>query len=119
MGQAFALIDCNNSTDSTRKLLRPALDALERIDGEGFEYRKAGVMLNSLSPVDQLTLRTFGDERAEKFRQVMVAADRINSTWGKDTVRFAVANHEGCWRTKFEKRSPRYTTRLQEILTIS
>lgn len=82
-------------------------------------YRKAGVMLNSLSPADQLTLRMFGDERAERFRQVMVAVDQINRRWGRNTVRFATANPEGNWRTKVEKRSPRYTTRLDEVLTIS
>lgn len=36
----------------------------------------------------------------------------------RDTVRFAVANPHGRWGTKFEKRSPRYTTRLPEVLTI-
>ena len=105
-------------TDSTQELLRCALDALERIYKEGFDYRKAGVMLHSLSPAGQLTLRMFGDEKAERFRQVMVAVDGINRRWGKDTVRFAVANPEGRWGTKFEKRSPRYTTRLREVLTI-
>jgi DNA polymerase V len=60
----------------------------------------------------------FGDERAEKFRQVMVAVDKINRRWGKDTVRFAIANLEGRCVTKFEKRSPRYTTRIEEVLTI-
>lgn len=94
------------------------MDALERIYKEGFEYRKAGVMPNGLPPVDQLTLGMFGDERAEEFRQVVVASGKINRRWGKDTVRFAVANPDGHWRTKFEKRSPRYTTRLQEVLTI-
>jgi len=75
-------------------------------------------MLHSLSPAGQLTLRMFGDEKAERFRQVMVAVDGINRRWGKDTVRFAVANPERRWGTKFEKRSPRYTTRLREVLTI-
>lgn len=75
-------------------------------------------MLHSLSPADQLTLRMFGDEKTEGFRQVMVAVDSINRRWGKDTVRFAVANPEGRWGTKFEKRSSRYTTRLREALTI-
>jgi DNA polymerase V len=106
-------------TDSTQEIMRCALDALERIFREGFNYRKAGVMLNSLSPADQLTLRMFGDERAERFRQVMVAVDQINRKWGRDTVRFATANPDGNWRTKVEKRSPRYTTRLQEVLTIN
>src|SRR3712207_7295101 len=70
---------------------------------------------NSLSPADQLTLRMFGDEKAERFRQVMVAVDRINRKWGKDTIRFAVANPEGRWRTRFEKRSrsEEHTSELQ------
>jgi DNA polymerase V len=106
-------------TDSTQELLRCALDALERIFREGYNYRKAGVMLNSLSPSDQLTLRMFRDEKAERFRQVMVAVDQINRRWGRDTVRFATANPEGNWRTKVEKRSPRYTTRLQEVMVIT
>jgi DNA polymerase V len=105
-------------TDSTQEIMRCALDALERIFRAGFNYRKAGVMLHSLSPADQLTLRMFGDERDERFRQVMVAVDQINRRWGRDTVRFATANPEGNWRTKVEKRSPRYTTRLPEVLII-
>lgn len=105
-------------TDSTQEILRCALDALERIFREGFNYRKAGVMLHSLSPAEQLTLRMFGDGKSEKFRQVMVAVDKLNRRWGKNTVRFAVANPGGRWRTKFGKRSPGYTTRLDEVLTV-
>ena len=33
-----------------------------------------------------------------------MAVDRINRRWGKDTVRFAVADPEGRWRTKFAGR---------------
>lgn len=106
-------------TDSTLELLHCALNALERIFREGFNYRKVGVMLHSFSPVAQLTLRMFDNDKSERFRQVMIAVDKINRRWGKDTVRFAVANPQGSWQTKFEKRSPRYTTRLQEVLTIT
>lgn len=106
-------------TDSMLELLHCAMNALERIFREGFDYRKVGVMLHSFSPVDQLTLRMFDDDKSERFRQVMVAVDKINRRWGKDTVRFAAANPDGSWQPKFEKRSPRYTTRLQEVLTIT
>jgi hypothetical protein len=41
--------------------------ALGRIFREGLNYRKAGAMLNSLSPAAQLILRMFGDEKAEWF----------------------------------------------------
>jgi DNA polymerase V len=101
-----------------QELLRCALDALEQIFREGFDYRKVGVMLHSFSPVDQLTLRMFDDDKSERFRQVMVAVNKIDRGWGKDTFRFAVANPEWRWKTKFEQRSPRYTMRLQEVLTI-
>jgi DNA polymerase V len=104
-------------TDSTRELLSCALDALERIFREGFKYRKAGVILNGLAPAEQLTLRMF-DDTHERFRQVMVAVDQINRRWGRDTLRFGVARPDGNWRTKFQRRSPRYTTRLQEVLCV-
>ncbi len=105
-------------SDSTQELLRCALDALERIFREGFEYRKVGVMLHSFSPVDQLTLRMFDDDKSERFRQVMVAVDKINRKYGRDTVRFAVAQPEGHWNTKFEYCSPHYTTRLTDVLIV-
>jgi DNA polymerase V len=67
---------------------------------------------------DHLILRIFGDEHAERFRQVVVAVDQINRRWGRDTVRLATANPQGNWRTRVERRSPRYTTRLEEVLII-
>lgn len=59
-----------------------------------------------------------GDEKSEKFRQMMVAVDGSNRRWGLDTVRFTVADPEGRWRTRSEKQSPRYTTQFNEVLTI-
>jgi hypothetical protein len=38
------------------------------------------VILNGLTPADQLTLRMF-DTSHERFRKVMVAVDRINRRW--------------------------------------
>jgi len=104
-------------TESTKELLSCSLNALERIFQEGYSYRKAGFILNGLAPAGQLTLRMFNDTH-ERFRQVMVAVDRMNRKYGRDTVRFAVARPDGRWRTKFQRRSPRYTTCLQEVLCV-
>lgn len=104
-------------TDLLQELQSCALDALERIFREGFKYRKAGVILQGLVPADQLTLRMF-DNSHEKFRQVMVAVDQINRRWGRDTVRLGAARADGRSQTKFQKRSPRYTTCLSEVLSI-
>jgi len=48
----------------------------------------------------------------------MKAIDGINARHGRDTVRFGIARQDGCWQTKFMRRSMRYTTRLQEVLSV-
>ena len=44
--------------------------------------------------------------------------DRLNAKYGRGTIRFGVARPGGGWRTKAERVSPRYTTRLDEIMTV-
>jgi DNA polymerase V len=105
-------------TDSTNELIAYALDTLEHLFREGYGYRKARVTFFGLVPADQLTMRLFDDARWERFRRVMEAVDLINRKYGRDTVRFAVAQPEGRWKTKSEYLSPRYTTRLSEVVTV-
>ena len=107
------------STDSTDELLAWALKGLEQIYRPGYWYKKAGVMLNRLTPADGLSMRLFGDERFEKSRRVMRAVDEINSRFGRDTVRFGAARPGGRWETKFLRRSRRYTTCLGEVLRVA
>ena len=105
-------------TDSTNELIAYALDTLEHLFREGYGYRKARVTFFGLVPADQLTMRLFDDTRWERFRRVMEAVDLINRKYGRDTIRFAVAQPEGRWKTKSEYLSPRYTTRLSEVVTV-
>src|SRR5205085_285189 len=106
-------------TDSTEELLEWALKALGRIYRPGYRYKKAGVMLNHLTPADCRTIRLFGDERFEKSRRLMKAMDEINGTFGRDTVRFGAARPGGRWETKCLRRSRRYTTCLDEVLRVA
>ena len=93
------------STDSTDELLAWALKGLEQIYRPGYRYKKAGMMLNRLSPAEQLSMRLFGDERFEKSRRVMKAVDEINARHGRSTIRFGAAPAKGRWETKFLWRS--------------
>jgi DNA polymerase V len=102
-------------SDSTQELLGHAVEALQRIYRKGYEYRKAGVMLSGMVPAGQTSGRLFDDETLERFRRVMPVVDMLNRKYGRDTVRLAGANPKGRWRTKAEKRSPRYTTKLAEV----
>lgn len=102
-------------SDNTQELLRHALEALQRICKKGYDYRKAGVMLSGMVPVEQTTGRLFDDETLERFRRVMPVVDLLNKKYGRDTVRLARANPKGRWRTKAAKRSPRYTTKIADV----
>ncbi len=107
------------STDSTQELLEWALKGLERIYRSGYKYKKAGVMLNGLLSVEQMSRRIFGDAAYERSRRVLKAVDEINRRHGRDTVRFGIARAGGGWQTKFLRRSQNYTTNLREVLCIT
>jgi DNA polymerase V len=49
----------------------------------------------------------------------METVDGINWRWGSDTLRFGAQGNKQDWFMKQRRRSPRYTTRWTEILTIS
>jgi DNA polymerase V len=111
--------DLAYSTDVTDELIGWALKGLGQVFRGGFNYKKAGVMLNGLVPTDQQSKRLFGDASYERSRQLMKAVDEINARHGRDTVRLGAARPNGRWQTKFLKRSPCYTTRIREALRIA
>lgn len=114
-----ATFELANSTDSTEELLGWALKGLEQIYRRGYRYKKAGVMLNRLTPAEQLPMRLFGDDRFERSRRVMKAMDALNARYGSGTIRFAAACPGGRWGMKFLRRSRRYTTCLNEVLRVA
>ena len=105
-------------SDNTQELLKHALEALGRIFRPGFEYRRAGVLLNGLVPVGEMSGRLFDSETLEKYRRLMPVMDRLNAKYGRGTVRFGVARPDGRWKTKQARSSPHYTTRLSDIPTL-
>jgi DNA polymerase V len=106
------------ATDTTEELLEWGLKGVEKIFRSGYRYKKAGVLLNHLIPADQLSRRLYNDSQFERSRRLMRAVDEINARYGRDTIRFGVAPSDGSWKTRFSRRSPCYTTCLQETLTV-
>lgn len=106
-------------SDVTDELLEWALRGVEQIFLSGYRYKKAGVILNSLVPSEQLSVRMFGNSSYERSRNLMKAIDGINLLHGQDTVRFGAAQPDGRWKTKCLRRSLRYTTCLKEVLWVN
>ena len=112
----------------TRVIVATAVRAVQEMYRPGFNYAKAGVMLVDLRPQGQqqgeLDLFGTGDETsgapsADPSR-LMDAVDTLNRRFGRGAVTVASAQHQsrnGQHAGKQQRRSPRYTTRLDEIVT--
>lgn len=115
-------IPLQRPTSDTRTLLHAAVGGLRKIYQPGFELAKAGVMLLDLRPANtqQQTELLFEEPRTRRNEdKLMEAMDRINARYGKATVHLGSTGHtqtdDAGWRMKQEHRTPRYTTRLDEI----
>lgn len=114
-------------TADTRMLISAAVRALRGIVQGGFNYVKAGVMLVDLQPLgrEQATLELFEPptpptEPARGRTDLMSALDTLNQRFGRGAVTVASAARRpgpNAHASRQERRSPRYTTRLDEIVT--
>ena len=110
----------------TRVLISAAVRALRSIHRPGFPYLKAGVMLVDLQPdsLPQNTPDLFAQEPEPGPRQrhgagLMSALDTLNQRFGRHTVSVASASPRpgpSAHASRQQRRSPRYTTRLDEIV---
>lgn len=109
-------------TADTRTLLQAAVVGLRQIYQPGFELAKAGVMLLDLCPANaqqQAELLFEAPRTCRDPGKLMEAMDRINARYGQATLHIGSTGHTQTdaagWRMKQEHRTPRYTTRLDEI----
>lgn len=106
-------------TADTAALVGAALIGLRAIYRPGYKLAKAGVMLVDLSDAaleqGELDLEPGGCEERSR---LMTAMDTLNRRYGRGTVTIGSAGTGDMprnWAMKQERRTPRYTTRIQEI----
>jgi DNA polymerase V len=104
-------------TNSAIELAKFAKQALHYIFKEGYHYKKAGVLVMDFTPQDKTQLRLF-DNSNQQHVPLMMAMDKINSMYGQQKIRLAAQDIKRVWKMKQEKLSPRYTTNLNDIITI-
>lgn len=104
-------------TNSSIELAKFAKQALGKIFRKGFHYKKAGVIVMDFSPENQKQLKIFENSNA-KHVPLMQAIDKINASFGQQKIKLASQDLKKVWKMKQEKLSPRYTTKLNEIITI-
>jgi DNA polymerase V len=104
------------ATQDTAELIRYALQGITQLFREGYRYKKAGVMVTELVSAPHIQAHLFDRRDHERSRRRMAAIDAINTQWGSGTIRYATVGLQPRWRMRCVRRSPRYTTRWEELV---
>lgn len=105
-------------TSSTPELINAALQCLKLLYRPGYRYRKAGVMLAGIvkQGYRQQDLFSLFWPAEKEDKPLMTALDRINSKWGRSTIRYGMTTDEDKpWSMQQTRKSPSYTTSWQEL----
>lgn len=106
-------------TAYTPTLVREALRGLDGIWKADIRYKKAGVMVQDVTPASQVQGDLFASKRQAQNASLMAAMDAVNATYGRGTLSLAATGvGREAWHRKELRRSPRYTTRWDELAEV-
>ena len=103
------------------RVTRPGIS---RWVGTGGRYRTVQCFVaqalpqTELVPAHQVQTHRFDRHDRERSQRLMAALDAINTQWGRGTIRYAAVGVQPRWRMRCARRSPRYTTRWQELVVV-
>ena len=109
------IIKLSVPTSDTLEIVHYALEGLKSIFMPGYQYKKAGVIITEIVTSAQLGL--FDTVDREKREKLMQAIDKVNGEH-RHLVKLAVQGNGRDWKLKQEQLSKRYTTDINEVLTI-
>lgn len=102
--------------NSTQVIVSTAVETLERLFKQGYEYKRAGVIVSDITPANavQTNLLDYDSDTYQKHRRIDEVMDRINRVHGSETLILAAQQtHKNIRRDLI---SPAYTTRWSDIL---
>ena len=116
------VVTLERPTDDSRELIHAAIQGLRQLWRKGYAYHKAGIMLLDLSPKAnrQLTLTETPqtEEEARRSERLMATVDKLNRELGRGTIQLGLPRVGNAWTLRAEHRTPRYTTRWEELVNV-
>jgi DNA polymerase V len=106
------------ASSDTFELVAYALKGLDAIFVKGFNYKKAGVIVDALVPDAHLQGNLFYQRNPAAFNKLSEVADAINSRYGRDTLKLAILGSGKKWSLRQEKLSGGYTTNIKQIIQV-
>ena len=113
-----ALVTLPYPTDSSLTISNEAVKAVSNIFKEGIRYKRAGVVVSGLVPTNNYQIDLFTTENP-KHKPLMEAIDTLNYKYKGYALKIGNQDLERTWKMRQERLSPRYTTNINEIITVS
>ncbi len=104
-------------SNSSITISKYAVEGLKKIYKKKIEYKKAGVIVMGLVPNNRTQLNIFEKENP-KHQALMKTLDFIAKKEGPSKVKLASQDLKRIWKMKQTKLSSRYTTELNETISI-
>lgn len=106
------------ATSATNELIKPAVKLVDKLYEQGRIYKKAGVMLSGIVPDATIQGNLFLPETKNANRLLMSMVDNVNFAMRDDILKFAASGTTRDWKMRQELRSPRYTSRWEELFVV-
>lgn len=108
-------INFSQPSSDTSYIISKAKDGLKRIFRAGYRYHKTGLMLLDLVPENFQQADLFTASSLINNDKRMKVVDKINHLLGRNSIQFCAEGIRKSWGVKCDRRSPRYTTRKDEL----
>lgn len=113
-----AVLQLPVSSNDSAEIIHYAIRGLQSIFREGYQYKKAGVIVSEITPQRPLQADMFDTRDRVKHNKVMEAMDKINTSFGRQKVKIGTQGFDRKWKLKNEKLSPCYSTNIKDILVV-
>ena len=115
--RASRVVKFSFPTDSSLTICKHAVEAVSSIFKEGIKYKRAGVIVTGLVPTFNHQLNIFEHENP-KHKPLMTAIDGINKKYKDYKIKLGNQDLERTWKMRQERLSPRYTTKINDIIKV-
>ena len=124
-------VTLNTPANNTQEVVRAALRAFKACYKEGYQYKRAGVIVSGISKQNAIQLNLFDEltpEQRKKFNKISEVMDTINRKMGNDTMILGIQQFPRDEKTGMQKsyrdlithehRSKCFTTDIDELMEV-
>jgi DNA polymerase V len=104
-------------TNSTLTISNATVKAVETMFKKGIKYKRAGVIVTGIVPTENHQLDLFTKENP-KHKPLMSAIDKVNAKFKSDKIKLGNQDLQRTWKMRQERLSPKYTTNINDIITV-